>query len=140
MTSEEHKTLARRFLKAFGSNDQATLEEVLADDFVIHVPGMPGPVDRKTHVQGIGIFAMAFSEVDINIEDQIAEGDKVASRGNFRATHTGNFHGLESTGKQVAINVLTIDRIKDGKIEERWLNMDDLGMMQQLGALPQPNS
>jgi predicted ester cyclase len=136
MTNEEHKAIARRFFRAFATNDQATLVEVMASDFVIHVPGMPGPVDRETHLQGIGIFAAAFSEIDFAIENQIAEGDMVATRLTWRATHTGDFHGLRPAGKQIEINAVAIDRIKGGKIAERWFNQDDLGLMQQLDALP----
>ena len=111
---------------------------MLARHFVIHVPGMPGPVDRETHLQGIGIFAMAFSEIDFTVESQIAEGDLVATRLTWQATHAGDFQGLAPNGKHIAINAVTFDRIKDGKIVERWFNQNDLGLMQQLGAIPSP--
>jgi steroid delta-isomerase-like uncharacterized protein len=138
MTSENHKAIARRFIKAFETNDQVTIKEVLARDFMLHVPGAPGPVDRETHAQGISVFSEAFSELHVTIEDQIAEGDKVATRLTWRATHTRYFQGLAPTGNKVAVSAISIERIKDGKIVERWFNQDQLGLMRQLGVVPPP--
>ena len=134
--SEELKAIARRFFKAFENNDQVTLYEVLARDLVIHVPGAPDPMDRETHVQGISKFNAAFSEIRVNIEDQIAESDKVASHLNWQAIHTGDFQGLAPTGEKVKTSAVSIERIKDGKIVERWFIQDQLGLMQQLGVVP----
>lgn len=138
MTSESYKAITGRFFEAFATNDQAVLNEVLAHDFVIHVPGAPAPVDRDTHVHGIGMFSMAFSDIRVVVEDQIAERDRVATRLTWQATHTGDFRGFAATGKQVSISAVDIARIKDDKIVERWFHMDQLGLMQQLGAVPPP--
>lgn len=136
MTKKEHKAVVRRFLNAFEANDQATIKEVLAPDYVAHAPGAPGPLDRETVAQRIGTFAAAFSELRATIEDQIAEGDKIVTRFTWGGTHTGDFFGLAPTGKPVAVSAVSIERIKDGRIVERWFSQDDLGLMQQLGAIP----
>jgi steroid delta-isomerase-like uncharacterized protein len=138
MTSEEDKAIVRRFINAFEVNDQATIKEVLAPDYMAHGAGAPGPLDRETVAQRISIFSAAFSELRVTYEDQIAEGDKVVSRLTWRGTHTGDFFGLAPTGKPVVVSAVSIERIKDGKIVERWFNQDDLGLMQQLGAIPPP--
>lgn len=138
MTAEENKAIVRRFIKAFETNDQATIKEVLAPDYMAHGAGAPGPLDRETVAQRISIFTAAISDLRVTIEDQIVEGDKIASRFAWRGTHTGDFFGLAPTGKPVVVSAVSIERIKDGKIVERWFSQDDLGLMQQLGAIPTP--
>lgn len=140
MTSEQNKELPRRFFKAFETNDQAALKDVLAPDFVAHHPGIPEPVGRKQLLQIIDSYSASFSDQHYTIEDQIAEEDRVATRVTWRATHSGDFQGVAPTGKQVAISGIAISRIKDGKIVERWLDMDGMGLMQQLGLVPPPQS
>ena len=138
MTNEENKAIVRRFINAFGTNDQAMIKEVLARDYVAHGAGAPGPLDRETVMQRISAFTAAFSELGVNIEDQIAEGDKIVTRFTGRGTQTGDFFGLPPTGKPVEVSAVSIERIKDGRIVERWFNQDDLGLMQQLGVVPPP--
>jgi predicted ester cyclase len=82
------------------------------------------------------MFSTAFSEIHYTVEDQVAEGDKVATRVTLRATHSGDFQGLPPTGKQIAVSGLTLERIRDGKIVERRVSFDQMGMMQQLGLVP----
>ena len=69
-------------------------------------------------------------------EDQIAEGDKIATRVTLHAVHTGEFQGMPATGKQIAVPQIAIHRIQNGKIAEVWVSSDDVGMMQQLGLMP----
>jgi len=70
------------------------------------------------------------------VEDQIAEGDKVMTRWTYRGTHKGDLMGIAPTDKQVTVTGICIDRIVGGKIVEEWGEMDNLGMMQQLGVVP----
>jgi predicted ester cyclase len=71
------------------------------------------------------------------MEDMIAEGDKVAYRCTFRGTHQGEFMGIPPTGKVVTYTCIYIDRFAGGKWVEEWGSIDLLGLMQQLGAIPQ---
>ena len=136
MTTEQNKAIARRFFEAFETNDQVALMELFAPDVVGHVSGAPGPQSREAMLQGIDMFNAAFSEFHQTVEDQIAEGDRVATRTTARAVHTGDFQGLPATGKQIAISAITIERVKDGRIVEHWASYDRLGLMQQLGVIP----
>lgn len=136
MTINQHKTIVHRFFDAIESNDQAELMEVLASDFMFHIPGLPDSVNRETQVAGLGRLHLAFSDIKFTLEDQIAEGDMVASRLTWKATHTGDFQGIPPTGRKFTISAMSIERIQDGKIVERWYNQDELGLMQQLGAIP----
>ena len=74
----------------------------------------------------------------LTVEDMIAEGDKVVDRVIVRGTHEGELMGIPATGKQVEVVEMHISRIADGKIVERWGQWDAMGMMQQIGAVPEP--
>lgn len=141
MSNEQNKQLVRRFFNAFEANDQAALKEVLAPDLVAFSHGSPGPQSREVHLQGIAMWNAAFNDTRFTIEEQIAEGDKVATRSTMRSVHSGGeFLGLPPTGKQVEISGITIERIRDGKIVERRVSGDWLSIMQQLGLIPEPQS
>ena len=65
----------------------------------------------------------------------IAEGDQVVTKKTFRGTHTGDFVGIPRTGKEVTLQYVDIMRVRDGRITEHWLCMDQLSFMQQLGVV-----
>ncbi len=141
MTSEQNKAIVSRFFKAFEANDQATLKELLAPSLVAYSHGAPGPQTREVHLQGISMWNAAFNETRFTIEEQIAEGDMVASRVTMQSVHSGGeFQGLAPTGKQIVSQAISIEHIKNGKIVERRVSADWLGMMQQLGLVPPPQA
>jgi predicted ester cyclase len=80
----------------------------------------------------------AFPDLRLTVEDIFCEGDMVAARVAFRGTHRGEFQGIPPTGKEVAFSSIEIDRMVDGKVAEHWFEMDLLGLMGQLGAIPDP--
>jgi len=73
----------------------------------------------------------------LTIEDIIAEGETVMARWSYRGTHKGDLSGIAPTGKQFNISGVTIARLLNGKIAEGWVNWDALGLMQQLGVVPE---
>jgi predicted ester cyclase len=83
------------------------------------------------------VFWTAFPDVHDTIEHLIADGDKVVSRCTMRGTHQGEFMGMPPTGKEVSWTYMQMDRIEHGKFVESWVNVDDLGLLQQVGAIPQ---
>jgi predicted ester cyclase len=83
-------------------------------------------------------FVEAFPDLRLTVEDIFSEGDMVAARVAFRGTHRGEFQGIPPTDKEVAFSSIEIDRMVDGKVEEHWFEMDLLGLMGQLGAIPGP--
>ena len=134
MTNEQNKAIVRRFYAAFETNDQATLNELLSPDLKALTHGAPNPVSREEMLQGVNMWHAAFSNVQCEILEQIAEGDKVATRLTFRSTHSrGDFQGLTPTGKQIETVSITIEHLKDGKIVWRIANSGWLEMQQQLG-------
>ena len=136
MTSEQNKAIVRRFLKAFESNDQAALAELLAPDLQAYAHGSPLPQDRDSHLQMIRAWNEAI-RTSFTVDEQVAEGDQVATRVTMDAVHSGgDFQGLPPTGRQIRVGGMSIERVRDGKIVERHVEANWLGIMQQLGLIP----
>ena len=136
MSIEENKAIARHYIDLFNRGHLVGLDEVVASDVLdhYHAPGQaPGLEGLK---QALARLRDGFPDMLLIIEDIIAEGDTVVVRGTGRGTHTGEFMNMPPTGKQVTLPVVAIYRIASGKIRDRWNLADNLGMMQQLGAIP----
>lgn len=140
MTNEQNKAIVRRFWEAYEINDQTALDAVLAPDLVARTPGSPEPQIREMHLQGIARFNAAFSERHFTVDEMIAEGDTVATRTTLRGIHTGAFQGHPPTGKPMAATGLTLERIRDGRIVERWFSFDTASVLQELGLTTLPAS
>ena len=138
--SDENKALARRwFEELFNAQNLDVADEIVAQDHVAHDPlliGLPPGPEADKHV--VNLYHGAFPDAQITIEDQIAEGDRVVTRWTGRGTHQGELLGVPPSGNRVEIGGMTINRISGGKIAETWTNYDALGMMQQIGAVPEP--
>jgi steroid delta-isomerase-like uncharacterized protein len=135
--SEENKALERRmYEEIFNKKNMAAVEQFFATDWVCHPlpPGMPPGLDGMK--QWHALMNKAFPDMQVKLEDIVAEGDKMACRWAATATHKGEFMGMPSTNKQVTITGLHIDRIASGKIAETWNYSDMMGVMQQLGMKP----
>jgi predicted ester cyclase len=132
-----NKALARRIYEAFSQNNLDALDELIASDFTDHNPN-PG---QGPGLQGLKQFISSMHNVlyglQVNVEDMIAEGDKVVARLRISGTHQGEFMGIAPTGNQVTFTVIDILGIAEGKVVERWGNADDLGMLRQLGVIPE---
>lgn len=134
--TEQNKAIVRRNYETADKNDLTTFSEQLAPDIAVHLPGMPGPLNREALIQMMNVMFSSLTERQHVFEDQIAEGDKVATRVTLHAVHTGEFQGMPATGKQIAVPQIAIHRIQDSKISEVWISSDDIGMMKQLGLMP----
>jgi len=135
MSTENNKAIVRRFFAEYQQGNLDGAEEVLAADFVHHQPGST-PQNREEYRQLGSAFLKAFPDMQWIIEDQVSEGDKVATRLTISGTHRGELLGIPPSGKQVNFTEIAIDRLVGGKIAERWNLVDTLGMMQQLGVIP----
>jgi steroid delta-isomerase-like uncharacterized protein len=134
--SKQSKTLTRRIFEEMQSQGNlAIADDIFASDFVNHTPfgDMVGPEGAKQFVTKL---RTGFPDLQVTIEEQIAEGDKVATHWTARGTHQNEFQGIPATGKQMEIRGIVISQIADGKIVEQWGNPDVLALMQQLGVVP----
>lgn len=138
MTTEENKAVVRQYFAIVGEGDLTRLaDEVLASDYHLHFDSMP-EMDVAGAIGFFTAFLTAFPGLRHEIEDQLAEGDCVATRVVVRGTHQGDFMGIPPTGREVAIKAINIQRVEDGRIAEQWVVSDSLGLLQQLGAIPAP--
>jgi len=78
----------------------------------------------------------AFPDLRTTVEPMVGEGDMVAAQLTHRGTHKGEFMGVAPTGKQVTVTTIGIYRFAGSKLEEAWIQIDELGMLQQIGAIP----
>ncbi len=135
--SAHNKALIRRWIEEVQKGNVDVTDELLAPDFVDHslLPGQRP--DREGYRQGLAEDRDAFSDLEIIIEDQIAEDDKVMTRYRWRGTHTrGRFLNVPATGRKVEATAIVVHRIEGGKITEEWSATDTLAMLRQLGAAP----
>ena len=141
MSEEDNKAVIRRWIEAFNERDLQGEADVLAPGFVAHVPDAPAPLDLEgleAWREFTAPFVEAFPDLRLTIQDIAAEGNTVAARVAFRGTHRGEFQGLPPTGKEVAFSSIEIDRVVDGKVEEHWVEINLLGLVQQLGVATIP--
>ena len=135
-----NKEIVRRVVDGvWRDRNLAVVDELIAQDYVGHDPTQPEPIQgRDGFKQFVGTYQSAFNDATVTIDDQIAEGDQVVTRWTGRGTHTGELMGIAPTGKEVTVSGMTVSRLAGGKIAEEWELMDALGMLVQLGAVPQP--
>ena len=133
--SAENKAIVRRLLDSITHGNVDEAARSIAPDFVWHGPGaeVRGPEGWKQLVTG---YLTAFPDMSFTIEDQIAEGDRVATRYTVRGTHQGELAGIAASGRVVTVPCLQLDRIVDGKFIESFELFDQFGMFTAIGTLP----
>jgi len=137
MASEENKALVRRFYEEIDKGNLAAMDELVAEDYLDHnPPPFPGLAPgREGLKQSFRIFQHATPGYH-KIEDQIAEGDKVVTRMTSYGKHDGDLPGAPRTGNDLKMTSITIHRIANGKLVEKWSDKDVLGFLQQIGVIP----
>src|SRR5215217_2479966 len=140
VSANENKATVRRIPdEVFNQGNLSMVDELLAPDYVLHDPGVPGGQLRGLEAfkeQWVSMLRTAFPDLRIVIEDQVAEGDKVVSRYTGSGTHQGELRGFPPTNNRVEVTGTITSRFAEGKIVEEWNNFDNMGMMQQLGIVP----
>lgn len=137
MSTDENKETMRRVYNAFTTGNLDELDRYVTSDVVDHnpTPGQrPGIDGLREYLQQ---YRSAFSDLRLEIHDQIAEGDKVVSRLTIHGRHTGPFQGIAPTGKETTSHFVDIVRLAGGKVVERWGVEDSLSFLTQLGAIPE---
>jgi steroid delta-isomerase-like uncharacterized protein len=138
MSTEDNKAIVRRYLEeAWNRGNLGILDELTAPNYTRYISGQ-SPLDREGQKQRIASFRQAMPDVHLTLEDIIAEGDRVVFRITLSGTQQGALMGVPPTGKTLTISAIDITRLTGGKIVEHWGQMDMLGLLQQLGAVPTP--
>ena len=125
----------RHIFSLMDEKDDAAIRELIAPEFrAVMGSNPPMSVDEWAGM-GAMMYA-AFPDGTHTIHETFEIDDRVALRGSFTGTHTGDFMGMAPTGKEITITFLNLDRFADGKLVEHRAEVDMLGLMQQLGAIP----
>jgi steroid delta-isomerase-like uncharacterized protein len=135
--SAANKALIQRYVEAWNTGNLALMDELLAPNVVCRFYGLAEVHGLEAFKQMAPAFAASFSESWFTIDTIIAEGDLVAIHCSWRGTHHGEYLGIAATGKQVTETLTRFYRIVEGRIVEMWGDENALGLLQQLGAVPQ---
>lgn len=151
MSTDDNKATVRRFFEEVHNQGKvAAVDELLAPNILLHFDApsdVPVSAEMQLSLEGIkqvvSEFRSTFPDLHYTVDLLVAEGDLVVSRVTAHGTHTGEYRGLTykgmpPTGKQVTWTETHIYRLAAGKIVEYWSNEDDVGRLQQVGALPTP--
>jgi steroid delta-isomerase-like uncharacterized protein len=132
--SEANKALTRQFFERVSSGDLSAIDELVSDDFVEHeqVPGLPA--GKAGTRQLFEMFHSAFDQAAVEVDDMIAEGDKVFVLARMTGTQRGEFMGIPATGNTIEVNVCDYFRVGNGTLIEHWGVLDAAAMLHQLGA------
>ncbi|MDX1412351.1 MAG: ester cyclase [Nitrospirales bacterium] len=136
MSIEENKNIVRRYQQIYNSNQLDELTEVVAEDTLTPkiMPGFGEGLEGGRNIHRTTLIGMP--DWHTQIDDLIAEGDKVVARITMTGTHTGDFYGIPATGVRVEFTGIYVVRIENGKIVEHWGEEDAVGLLTQLGVMP----
>ncbi|HEV8230052.1 MAG TPA: ester cyclase [Candidatus Limnocylindria bacterium] len=142
MTIDQNKATARRLVEdGFNKHDLKLVDQIYSLDAKTHDPQQPnlarGPEGVRQSMQG---YITAFPDARLTIEREIAEGDYVVQHLRTRGTHTAPLAGIPATGKKTEVTGVMTSKFENGKIVESWSLFDQLGLMQQLGIVPVPET
>lgn len=136
-----HQLLCRFLIeKVLNEGDLDFLDVLLAPDAVTHeleIFGSSATRGPKMVRQFIGLFRNAFPDLRVTVLDQFSDGDRVSTRWRMEGTQTHRLMGIEASHRFMSVEGIRIDRIADGRIAETWSQWDTIGMLRQLGALPE---
>jgi steroid delta-isomerase-like uncharacterized protein len=136
--SEANKASVRRLYDSLNAGDVTALADTLADDVVEHEE-LPGLTPDKAGV--IQFFKGCMASIEgfrMNVEEIIAEGDRVSVRAKVTGKHTGEFMGIPATGAQLSVGLADYFRVEGGKVKEHWGVMDSGAMLMQMGVVKMP--
>ena len=134
---KRNKAVIRRFVEEVQNKKDFTAYDELTDPEFVNLSAPPGvPADSEGGRMWLSTFADAYPDSEFTIDDMIAEGDRVVTKKTLRGTHTGEFGGIPATGRSVTLQYVDIMRVREGRIVEHWVSMDQLSWLQQLDVIP----
>jgi predicted ester cyclase len=140
MSAETNKAVVRAIAEQVintGALDRA--DDYFVADYIEHVPLPPGfPTGLAALKTYWAMMRAAFPDLNLTVEDLLAEGDRVVLRATAQGTHQGELMGLPPTGRTASWSEIHICRLAGGQVVEHWGNVDQLGLLTQLGAIPAP--
>lgn len=137
MSTQQLKSSVKNFIEnGLNKQDLATMEAYFSPNLVDHSLPPTLPPGREGHMLFAQAFFAAFPDIHVHVEDLVAEGDRTVLRWSAHGTHNGELMGIPATGNTVNFSGIAIDRFENGQSVEHWEEIDQLGLMQQLGVMP----
>jgi steroid delta-isomerase-like uncharacterized protein len=138
MSDQNKNNVRRLYEEVWNKGHVPVADELFAPTYTHHDSSTPdvgrGPESEKKRV---ALYRNAFPDIRLTIEDLTAEGETVVARWSCHGTHKGELNGIAPTGKQIHFTGISIARFTNGKMTEGFVNWDALGLMQQLGVVPE---
>lgn len=135
--NENERTVTRFTTKVWNEGDLDALTDLAASDIAAHIPGVPEVQGREAYGEAVQLYRSAFPDFSVELVDTIAADDTVVVRYTVRGTHEGELMGVAPTGSKVEVPGIAILRFEGGKVVEEWNQGDMLGLLQQIGAVPE---
>jgi steroid delta-isomerase-like uncharacterized protein len=137
MSPEQNKALVRRFYEEIDKGNLDVMDQLVAENYIDHnPPPFPVPAGREGLKEAFRIFWKATPGIH-RIDDQIAEGDRVVTRLTCLGKHEGDLPGIPRTGKDLKMTSITIHRIENGRLAEKWSEKDMIPFLKALGMIPE---
>jgi len=134
MASNNKELVKRFFYEILTQKKDAVIDEIFHPEFTHY--SFPSETKGPESIRGsVNVFTSAFPDLKAYVEEVIAEGNTVSTKGYWTGTNSGEFMGIPATGKNVNVKYIDMWKIKDGKLYESWVQMDNAGLMQQLGVI-----
>jgi steroid delta-isomerase-like uncharacterized protein len=135
---QEASVVSRYFNDVWSQGNLDILDELLTADYVNHTPSTPNPPPGPGGLKPIiAAFRTAFPDLHFTVLDVVVEGERVAVRVRMEGTHDGPLFGLPATHRRVSVDQINVEVFRDGRIAEHWRVTNELGLMRQLGAVPE---
>jgi steroid delta-isomerase-like uncharacterized protein len=136
---EQNEAVVRQVLALIDERNLDEAFELYALDYIYHGPA--GELRGRDGIRGLwDVFLTGFPDLHSTIEDMISEGDKVVLRWRVEGTHTGEFMGVAPSNMKITLGITEIFRVENGQLVEAWDQFDQLSLMQQIGAIPMPET
>jgi steroid delta-isomerase-like uncharacterized protein len=139
MSVERNKVVLESIREAINTGNFDTFDDLVVEDFQEHLNAVGAASGREGYRQMMRGVRAAFPDLTITHHNVIGQDDMLAFRMTASGTHKGEFAGLPPTGNRISFGGMEIMRFEDGRAAERWGELDQLGLLQQLGAIPTPD-
>jgi steroid delta-isomerase-like uncharacterized protein len=135
ITAEDNRTAARGWIDAFNARDDDAEAASRTADYIAHAPDsiQTEMLHSEAWTEFLGVFLEGFPDLQLEVQDAVADEAMTAQRILFTGTHTGPFRGLPPTGRKVRFSGIEINRMTDGKVAEHWFQLDSVTLFEQLG-------
>ena len=140
MSQQDNIKLQQQFGEAVNSGNLNALRDIVAPDAIDHDPAPGQGIGPEGFIKFFAMMRTAFPDLKIAVEHMVADENNVAFAYTVTGTHSGDFLGVPATGHKISARGMQITRFENGKQVERWGSSDELGILQQIGAAPEPGA